>query len=110
MTIIPEAVMPRWSLSGRTPAQSADFANAGGFQIFDHALNLRAQHHRIPQRIGAGGKAFVAFVDTGHDRLVVAFNFVRRVDKNQAATGNRRQLRFQLLVAIGFSTRARASF
>jgi hypothetical protein len=50
-----------------------------------------------------------SFVDTGHHRLIVGFDFVRRVDQHQAATGNRRQLGFQL-IAVGFSTRARLSF
>jgi hypothetical protein len=44
-------------------------------------------------------------VNTGHHRLIVGFDFVRRVDQHQAATGNRRQLGFQLLIAIGFFTR-----
>lgn len=59
--------------------------------LFDHALDLRTQNHRVPQGIRPGGKAFVAFVDAGHHRLIVGFDFVRRVDQHQAATGNRRQ-------------------
>ena len=67
-----------------------------------HAFDLRAQHHRVPQGVGAGGEAFVAFVIPGDHRLIVGFNFVRRVDQNQTAARDRRQLSFQLLVAIGF--------
>jgi 23S rRNA A2030 N6-methylase RlmJ len=32
--------------------------NAGRLKVFDHALNLRAQHHRVPQGIGSGRKTF----------------------------------------------------
>ncbi len=74
---------------------------------FDHAFDLRAQHHRVPQGVGAGGEAFVAFVNPGDHRLIVGFNFVRRVDQNQTAARYRRQLSFQLLVAMRpLSTRA----
>ncbi|MNI97493.1 hypothetical protein D3C73_1561550 [compost metagenome] len=65
-----------------------DAANAGRFQLFGHAFDLLAQDYRIPQGIGAGCETLIAFVDTGHYRLVVGFNFVRRIDEDQPATGD----------------------
>ncbi|MOA38064.1 hypothetical protein D3C78_1597120 [compost metagenome] len=62
---------------------------------------MRAQHHRIPQRVSPGREALVAFVNAGYDCLIVGFNFVWRVNQHQTATGYRRQFGFELLITVG---------
>ncbi len=65
-------------------------------------LDRRTFFQRIPQAIGAGGKAAIGLVQTFCQPLIFVFLLERRIDQNEAALLLRRQVSAERKPAIEF--------